>query len=392
MRGLLRRRLADPLLLLLKQGLTPETLALSLALGATLGLFPVVGATTALCVAAGVALRLSHPALQLANLVVYPLQLPLVLVFVRLGERIVGAAPMSFLRRAPAGRLSRGPARVPRALRLDRPPRDPRLAHRGAARRRERSTLAWCPSFDTPRGARPRRRSLPHERPGALRPGSGARRGPDGGALRALAADPQLLDRGHRVVGALHASRAALRHPRGGTRAAPRPDRRDGDAVEPAPRRSPLRAHLLPAPGRGRPIRPAPPRVGRAPERALLPLLPGPGRPRGASLGPVPAGLPRPPPGLSAPSRSPAPRSLSSPSPARPSPTASSRRSRRIREAAGARAGRGSGAPRATRTTSSSGWSGWPTASSPGRLPGAGPRSTARCSCSSSCSASPGSR
>lgn len=96
MKAFLRRRVADPLRLLLKQGLTPETLALSLALGVTLGLFPVLGATTALCVAAGLALRLSHPALQLANYVVYPLQVPLVLAFVRLGERIVGAAPMPF--------------------------------------------------------------------------------------------------------------------------------------------------------------------------------------------------------------------------------------------------------------------------------------------------------
>jgi len=96
MRGFLRRRLADPVLLLLRQGLTPEALALSLALGATLGLFPVLGATTALCVAAGLALRLSHPALQLANYAVYPLQVPLILVFVRLGERFAGATPMPF--------------------------------------------------------------------------------------------------------------------------------------------------------------------------------------------------------------------------------------------------------------------------------------------------------
>lgn len=96
MTGFLRRRIGDPLLLLLKQGFGPETLALSLALGATLGLFPVLGATTALCGAAGIALRLSHPALQVANYAVYPLQVSLILVFVRLGERLVGAAPMPF--------------------------------------------------------------------------------------------------------------------------------------------------------------------------------------------------------------------------------------------------------------------------------------------------------
>ena len=84
MRKFLRRRLADPVLALLKQGLTPEKLALSLALGAILGVFPVLGATTALCLGAGLAFRLSHPALQIANLAVYPLQIPLILVFVRL--------------------------------------------------------------------------------------------------------------------------------------------------------------------------------------------------------------------------------------------------------------------------------------------------------------------
>jgi uncharacterized protein (DUF2062 family) len=95
MRDFLRRRFADPLLLLLREGLAPEALALSLALGATLGLFPVLGVTTALCVAAGFALRLNHPAMQLANYLVYPLQIPLILVFVRLGETIVGATPMT---------------------------------------------------------------------------------------------------------------------------------------------------------------------------------------------------------------------------------------------------------------------------------------------------------
>lgn len=92
----MRRRLVTPLLLLLKQGLTPESLALSLALGATLGLFPLLGTTMALCGVAGVVLRLHHPALQLANFAVYPLQLSLVFAFVRLGERLVGAAPLPF--------------------------------------------------------------------------------------------------------------------------------------------------------------------------------------------------------------------------------------------------------------------------------------------------------
>ena len=94
--GFWRRRLRDPLVSLLKQGLSPERLALSLALGLVLGLFPIVGATTLLCLAAGFALRLNHVALQLANHLAYPLQLPLILACVRLGERLAGARPVPF--------------------------------------------------------------------------------------------------------------------------------------------------------------------------------------------------------------------------------------------------------------------------------------------------------
>ncbi len=95
MRELLRRYVVNPVLALLEQGLTPEKLALSLALGVVCGLFPVLGATTLLCVTFGFALRLSHAALQLANYVVYPMQVALILAFVRLGERTVNAPPMA---------------------------------------------------------------------------------------------------------------------------------------------------------------------------------------------------------------------------------------------------------------------------------------------------------
>jgi uncharacterized protein (DUF2062 family) len=81
---------------------TPERIAFSLALGATLGLFPIFGTTTLLCLAVGVAFRLNHPALQLANQLMYPVQLPLLLVFVHVGAvvlrapAVVMAAPSSW--------------------------------------------------------------------------------------------------------------------------------------------------------------------------------------------------------------------------------------------------------------------------------------------------------
>ncbi len=94
--GFWRRRVRGPLVSLLAQGLTPERLALSLALGLVLGLFPIVGATTLLCLAAGFLFRLNHVALQLANHLAYPLQLPLIPAFVRLGERLAGAPHVTF--------------------------------------------------------------------------------------------------------------------------------------------------------------------------------------------------------------------------------------------------------------------------------------------------------
>ena len=94
--GVLRRRLLLPLLAVLKQGATPKRLALSVAVGVAVGLFPIFGTTTVMCVGVCLLLRLNQPASQLANHAMYPVQLPLILVFIRLGERLVGAPPMPF--------------------------------------------------------------------------------------------------------------------------------------------------------------------------------------------------------------------------------------------------------------------------------------------------------
>lgn len=85
-----RRRLVAPLLAQLRQGITPEQIALTLALAATLGVFPILGATTVLCALAAAWLRLNQPLMQLANYVVYPLQLALLLPFCRAGEALFG--------------------------------------------------------------------------------------------------------------------------------------------------------------------------------------------------------------------------------------------------------------------------------------------------------------
>jgi uncharacterized protein (DUF2062 family) len=86
--GFFYRRLARPILELLRQGITPEKIALSVALGASLGVFPAIGLSTTLCAIAALALRLNLPAIQLANYFVYPLQIALLLPFYRLGEKL----------------------------------------------------------------------------------------------------------------------------------------------------------------------------------------------------------------------------------------------------------------------------------------------------------------
>jgi uncharacterized protein (DUF2062 family) len=80
----------------LTQGFTPQKIALTIALGLNLGLFPILGTTTALCAIAGVWLKLNQPVIQLVNWLASPLQLAMILVFVRIGEWIVHAQPVSF--------------------------------------------------------------------------------------------------------------------------------------------------------------------------------------------------------------------------------------------------------------------------------------------------------
>ena len=78
------------------QGFTPQKISLTVTLGLTLGVFPIFGATTTLCALAGFWLKLNQPVIQLVNYLVSPLQLALILVFVRIGEWIMRAPRVSF--------------------------------------------------------------------------------------------------------------------------------------------------------------------------------------------------------------------------------------------------------------------------------------------------------
>ena len=83
----------------LSQGISPRRLALTLALGFAVGCIPVIGIPTVLCAALAVALRLNLPAIQAANYAAMPLQLALIVPFVRMGGWLVSArqfAPRAF--------------------------------------------------------------------------------------------------------------------------------------------------------------------------------------------------------------------------------------------------------------------------------------------------------
>lgn len=94
LRSHMQNRIVRPLLDLLKAGVTPEKIAWSIALGTVIGIFPLLGTTTLLCAGAALLFRLNMVAIQLFNWFVYPVQLLLILPFIRAGEWIYRAPPI----------------------------------------------------------------------------------------------------------------------------------------------------------------------------------------------------------------------------------------------------------------------------------------------------------
>ena len=76
----------------LLEGISPQRLALTLALGFVLGCIPLVGLPTGLCFLLAVAFRLNLPAIQAANYAAMPFQLALIVPFVKLGAKVTPAA------------------------------------------------------------------------------------------------------------------------------------------------------------------------------------------------------------------------------------------------------------------------------------------------------------
>jgi uncharacterized protein (DUF2062 family) len=75
-------------------GATPQKLAWSIAVGLLIGINPVLGSTTILCLAIAFVFRLNIAASQIGNHVVYPLEIILIIPFIHAASRIFHTAPM----------------------------------------------------------------------------------------------------------------------------------------------------------------------------------------------------------------------------------------------------------------------------------------------------------
>lgn len=96
----LRRRFIDPIFDLLRIGITPRKLAWSIAVGVAIGINPLLGSTTIFALAIATIFRLNIIASQIGNHIVYPLELALFPVFIRIGIAIFHTPPLPLARRA----------------------------------------------------------------------------------------------------------------------------------------------------------------------------------------------------------------------------------------------------------------------------------------------------
>jgi uncharacterized protein (DUF2062 family) len=79
----------------LKCGMAPRQLAFTLALGFAIGCIPLLGVTTGICALLAIVLRLNMPAIQAANWLAMPVQVLLLIPFLRFGQWIFAGRAMA---------------------------------------------------------------------------------------------------------------------------------------------------------------------------------------------------------------------------------------------------------------------------------------------------------
>lgn len=108
MKKWLHRRLVEPLLALLRQGISPRRLALCVAIAIVVGNIPILGVSTILCTFIALIFRLNLPAIQLVQAAMAPTQLVLIIPFVRLGEWTLHVPPQLVSIRGAFALMSQG--------------------------------------------------------------------------------------------------------------------------------------------------------------------------------------------------------------------------------------------------------------------------------------------
>ena len=85
-----RRWVVNPITTQLSQGTEPRKIALAIAFGITIGVFPLLGTPTLVALAIGIPLKLNQPALHVFRELTYPLHLATILLFIRGGGSLFG--------------------------------------------------------------------------------------------------------------------------------------------------------------------------------------------------------------------------------------------------------------------------------------------------------------
>ena len=91
-----RRRIIDPVVAQLTQGVTPHQLARTIGLGLVCGIFPFLGFTTLLCFLSALLLRLNQPVIHLVNQLMWPVQLAFIPIYLKAGAWLFRAESLPF--------------------------------------------------------------------------------------------------------------------------------------------------------------------------------------------------------------------------------------------------------------------------------------------------------
>ena len=89
-RTFFERLIFDPIVAQLTQGLTPEKIALTIAIGSSIAMFPILGTTTIICLIVGVFMKLNQPIIQAVNYACTPIHIPFIFYSFKWGEALFG--------------------------------------------------------------------------------------------------------------------------------------------------------------------------------------------------------------------------------------------------------------------------------------------------------------